>query len=178
MVHYNAKIFGPPYSPFSCGVQYKVSFKSGNEKIIKKSIPDSVKYSLGLFDQCKQPQWYSSLELSFLFFLEMIFCMNCCHNGNPTGSWVVQYIPKTLILYVCMYVPEIQPKRYTIAQKFQCHLTHHSPAVCSIKFRSNWETKKLLKNQFPIQSSTLREYLINANNLSGIVRWSYLFVFS
>ena len=68
------------------------------------------------------------------FFLEMIFFINCYNNGNPTGSRVIQYITKTLILYVCMYVPEIQPKRYTIAQKFQCHLTHHSPAVCNIKF--------------------------------------------
>ena len=31
-VHDSAKIFGPPYSPFSCGVQYQVLFKSGNEK--------------------------------------------------------------------------------------------------------------------------------------------------
>ena len=67
-VHDRAKILGPPYSPFSCGVQYQVSFKSGNEKIIKKSIPDSVKYSSGEFDKCKQPQLYSLLELSFFFF--------------------------------------------------------------------------------------------------------------
>ena len=39
------------------------------------------------------------------------------------------------------------------------------------------QQKILLKNQFPIQSSSLRENLINANNLSGIVRWSYLFFF-
>ena len=69
--HDSAKIFGPPYSPFSCSVQYQVSFKSGNEKIIKKSIPNSVKYSSGEFDQCKQPQWYRSLELSFLFSLKL-----------------------------------------------------------------------------------------------------------
>ena len=49
--------------------------------------------------------------------------------------------------------------------------------MCSIKFHSNRATKKILKNQFPIRSSTLREYLINANNLSGIVRWSYLVCF-
>ena len=73
-----------------------------------------------------------------------------------------------------MYVPEIQPNRYMIAQKFYGHLTHHSPAVCSIKFRSNRATKKLLKNQFPIQSSTLRQNLTNADNLTGIVCWSYL----
>ena len=66
-VHDSAKFLGPPYSPFAYGVQYQVSFKSGNEKIIKKSIPDSVKYSSGEFDQCKQPQRYSSLELSFFF---------------------------------------------------------------------------------------------------------------
>ena len=76
-----------------------------------------------------------------------------------------------------MYVPEIQPKRYTIAQTFSDHLTRHSPAVCSIKFRENPATKKLLKNQFPIESSTLQWNLINAKNLSGIVRWSYLFFF-
>ena len=67
-VHDSANILGPPYSPFACGVQYQVSFKSDNEKkITKKSIPDSVKYSLGVFDQCKQPQRYSSLELCFFF---------------------------------------------------------------------------------------------------------------
>ena len=66
-VHDSANIFGPPYSPFSCGVQFQVSFKSGNEKIMKKSIPDSVKYSLGEFDQCKQLQRYSSLEISFFY---------------------------------------------------------------------------------------------------------------
>ena len=61
MVYDGAKILGPPYSPFS--------FRSnwGMKKNIKKSIPYSVKYwySLEVFDQCKQPQWYSSLELSF-----------------------------------------------------------------------------------------------------------------
>ena len=67
-VHDSAKNFSPPYSPFACAVQYQVSFKSGNEKIIKKSIPNSVKYSSGEFDQCKQPQRYSSLELSLFFF--------------------------------------------------------------------------------------------------------------
>jgi len=66
-VHDSAKILGPPNSPFSCGVQYQVLFKSGNKKIIKKSIPNSVKYSSGVFDQCKQPQQYRLLELSFLF---------------------------------------------------------------------------------------------------------------
>ena len=35
-VNVSAKIFGPPYSPFTCGVQYQVSLKSGNEKAIKK----------------------------------------------------------------------------------------------------------------------------------------------
>ena len=35
-LHDSAKILGPPYSPFSCDVQYQVSFKSGNEKIINK----------------------------------------------------------------------------------------------------------------------------------------------
>ena len=67
-VHDSTNILGPPYSPSSCGVQYQVSLKSGNEKIIKKSIPDSVKYSSGEFDQCKQPQRYSSLEVSPFFF--------------------------------------------------------------------------------------------------------------
>ena len=43
-VHDSTKILGPPHSPFACGVQYQVSFKSGNEKIIKKSIPNSVKF--------------------------------------------------------------------------------------------------------------------------------------
>ena len=33
-VHDSAKIFSPPYSSFSYGVRYEVSFKSGNEKII------------------------------------------------------------------------------------------------------------------------------------------------
>ena len=70
-----AKNFSPPYSPFSCGVQCQVSFKSGNEKkLLKNQFPISVKYSLGEFDQCKQPQRYSSLELSFCFvFLEIIY---------------------------------------------------------------------------------------------------------
>ena len=88
----SAKILVAPYSPFSCGVQYQVSFKSGNEKIIKKLIPDSVNYSSGLFYQCKQPLRYSSLELSFFYnyyFFEMIFFMNRCHNGNLTGSRIV-----------------------------------------------------------------------------------------
>ena len=49
--------------------------------------------------------------------------------------------------------------------------------MCSIKFHSNRATFFFLNNQFLIQSSTLREYLINAKNLSGIVRWSYLFFF-
>ena len=35
-IHVIAKIFGPPKSPFSCGVQYQVSLKSGNENMIKK----------------------------------------------------------------------------------------------------------------------------------------------
>ena len=54
--------------PFVCGVQYHVLFKLGNEKMFEKSIPDSGKYSSGVFDQCKQPQQYSSLELSLVFF--------------------------------------------------------------------------------------------------------------
>ena len=66
-VHDSTKILGPPYSPFSCGVQYQVLSKSGNEKFIKKSSPDLVKNSSGEFDQCKQPQRYSSQELSFFF---------------------------------------------------------------------------------------------------------------
>ena len=45
-------------------------------------------------------------------------------------------------MYVCMYVAEIQPKRHTIAQKFSGQLTHHSPSVCRIKFRSNRATEK------------------------------------
>ena len=36
-VHESAKILGPHYSPFACGVQYQVSFKSGNEKKIFKN---------------------------------------------------------------------------------------------------------------------------------------------
>ena len=52
----------------------------------------------------------------------------------------------------------------------------HIDAQYQVSFKSGNE-KKLLKNQFPIQSSTLQENLINANNLSGIVRWSYLFFF-
>ena len=70
MVHESTKLFGPPYSTFACGVQYQVSLKLGNKKIIQKSIPDSVKYSSGEFDQCKQPQRYSSLELSSFFLLK------------------------------------------------------------------------------------------------------------
>ena len=203
MVHDSAKFLGSPYSPFSCGVQYHVSFKSGNEKnylknqfpiqssplrenlinannlsgivrwsylfifflklfilksqtfriqkerfifkhkinrhfdrilpcsfinkivfrrlctiicstffyllffshwraissfvqirqrkkLLKKSIPDSVKYSSGVFDQWKQPQRYSSLELFlFYFILKCFFFVNCCHNGNPMGSRVI-----------------------------------------------------------------------------------------
>ena len=47
----------------------------------------------------------------------------------------------------------------------------------NIKFRSNRATKKSKKKSIPDSgSSILRDYLINAN-LSGIVRWSYLFFF-
>ena len=53
---------------FHSEAKYQVSFKSGNEKKIKKLIPDSVKYSSGEFDQCKQPQRYRLLELPCLFF--------------------------------------------------------------------------------------------------------------
>ena len=67
----------------------------------------------------------------------MMFFINRCHNGNPTGSGIVQYITKTLILYVCMYVcmyvPEIQPKQYTIAQKFYGHL--NSPFACGVQYQ-------------------------------------------
>ena len=52
----------------------------------------------------------------------------------------------------------------------------HIDAQYQVSFKSDNE-KNYLKNQFPNQSSTLREYLINVNNLSGIVRWSYLFFF-
>ena len=52
-------------------------------------------------------------------------------------------------MYVCTYVPEIQAKRYTIAQLFLAHLTHHSPAVCSIKFRLNRATEKIIKKSIP-----------------------------
>ena len=85
----SAKILGPPYSPFSCGVQYQVLFKSGNEKkylkikkLFKKSIPDSVKYSSGEFDQCKQPQWYSLLELSCCFFWKWFFLSTAVTTGT------------------------------------------------------------------------------------------------
>ena len=54
-----------------------------------------------------------------------------------------------ICIYVCMYVPEIQPKRYMIAQQFSAYFTHHSPAVCSIKFRSNLATKKIIKKSIP-----------------------------
>ena len=72
------------HSPAVCSIKFRSN--QATKKIIKKSIPNSVKYSSGEFDQCKQPQRYSSLEISVLFFfLEMIFFINRCDNGNPTG---------------------------------------------------------------------------------------------
>ena len=53
-----------------CAVSSVVKIEQ-RKNYLKKSIPDSVKYSSGEFDQCKQPQRDSSLELCF-FFLEMI----------------------------------------------------------------------------------------------------------
>ena len=84
------------------------------------------------------------------------------------------YITKTLILYVC--------------SENTAKTVHDSANICvtllTIRLRcavSSFvqigQRKKLLKNQFPIQSSTLQENLINANNLSGVVRWSYLCFF-
>jgi len=46
--------------------------------------------------KCKQPQGYSSLELSFFF--EMIFFINRCHNGNPAVSRVIELRLKLTIL--------------------------------------------------------------------------------
>ena len=74
------------HSPAVCSIKFRSN--QATKKIIKKSIPDSVKYSSGEFDQCKQPQRYSSLELS-CFFLEMIFFINRCHTGNQSDSWVI-----------------------------------------------------------------------------------------
>ena len=63
----SAKILGPPYhSPAVCSIKFRSNWAT--KKLFKKSIPDSIKYSSGEFDQCKQPQRYSSLELSFFFF--------------------------------------------------------------------------------------------------------------
>ena len=52
----------------------------------------------------------------------------------------------------------------------------HIDAQYQVSLKSG-NKKNILKNQFPIQSNTLQENLINANNLSGIVSWSYLYLF-
>ena len=87
------------HSPTVCRMKFRSN--QATKKLFKKSIPDSVKYSSGVFDQGKQPQRYSLLELSFLFLLSFVrsfvfvlfffndFFINRCHNGNPTGSQVV-----------------------------------------------------------------------------------------
>ena len=110
----------------------------------------------------------------FIYFFEMIFFINRCHNGNPTGSRVVQYITKILILYVCMF-PKYSQNSTRQRKNFQPTLLTILLRGAVSSFVQIGQRKKILKNQFPIQSSTLRENLINANNLSGIVRWSYLF---
>ena len=73
-----------------------------------------------------------------------------------------------------MYVPEIQPKWNTSAKVLG---PLYSPFSCGVQYQVSLKSgnEKIIKNQFPIQSSTLWENLINANNVSGIVRWSYLF---
>ena len=84
--------------PAVCSIKFRSNWAT--KKIIQKSIPDSVKYSSGEFDQCKQPRRYSSLELSFFsFLLEMIFFINRWHNGNPMGSRVVSYALKVLFWF-------------------------------------------------------------------------------
>ena len=54
----------------------------------------------------------------------------------------------------------------------------YSPFSCGVQYQVSLKlgNEKIIKNIFPIQSSTLRENLINANNHSGIVCWSYLFL--
>ena len=90
------------------------------------------------------------------------------------------YITKTLILYVCMYVCMYVCSRNaakTVHDSANFLGPPYSPFSCSVQYQVSFKSGKDLKNQFPIQSSTLREYLINANNLSGIIRWSYLLFF-
>ena len=100
----------------------------------------------------------------------------CYHNGEKktinhgrqTDHYL--YITKTLILYICMYVCSRNTAKTAPYSTFSCGVQYQ------VSFKSDNE-KNILKNQFPIQSSPLREYSINANNLSSIVRWSYLFFF-
>ena len=79
-------------------------------------------------------------------------------------------------MYVCMFLKYSQNGTGSRKNFRATLLTILLPCAVS-SFVQIGRRKKLLKNQFLIQSSTLRENLINANNLSGIVRWSYRFYF-
>ena len=94
----------------------------------------------------------------------------------PLGTGSIFYI--LLKLSSCMYVCSRNTAK-TVHDSAKILGPPYSPYACSVQYRflQIGQRKNYLKNQFPIQSSTLREYLINANNLSGIVRWSYLFFF-
>ena len=155
-VHDSTKISGPPYSTFACGVQYQVSFKSGNERnYFKKSIPNLVKYSSGVFDQYKQPQRYSSLELSFFFswndFFSSTTVTTVTQRVHGSSSILLKL---SSCLYVCMFPKYCQNSTRWRKNFWATLLTIRLRCAVS-SFIQIGQRKKLLKNQFPIQSSTL-----------------------
>ena len=87
------------HSPAVCSIKFRSNRTT--KKLEKKSIPDSVKYSSGEFDECKQPQWYSLLELSFFFF-EMIFLS----TAVTTGTQRVHGSSSTMVLNLGIATPQ------------------------------------------------------------------------
>ena len=170
--HMIAQNFWPTLLTILLRYAVSSSFKSGNQKIIKKSIPDSVKYSLGVFDQCKQPQRYSSLELSFFVFWNDFFNQLMSQRVHGSSSILLK-------LSSCMYVCSRNTAK-TVHDSTKILGPPYSPFAYGVQYQVSFKSgnKKNYKKQFLIQSSTLQENLINANNLSGIVHWSYLVFFS
>ena len=101
--------------------------------------------------------------------------------------YVCTYIPIYTYIYIYLYIHTYicinvcsQNTAKTVHDSTKNFGPPYSPFSCGVQYQVSFKSgneKNYLKNQFPIQSSTLREYLINANKLSGIIRWSHLFLF-
>jgi len=96
-------------------------------------------------------------------------------DTKPLIIIIYLYITTTFIMYVCS-----RNTAKTVHDRAKILGPPYSSFTCGVQYQVSLKSgnEKIIKNQFPIQSSTVQENLINANNLSGIVRWSYLFFFS